>query len=41
MITGNVRAPQEDSRQQEEQVRFMIDKRRTEVDKILEKDELS
>ena len=38
MITGNVRPPRDDSREQEEQVRFMIEKRRNEIEKMLEKD---
>ena len=41
MITGNVRAARDDTREQEEQVRYMIDKRRMEIDKLLGKEDLS
>jgi hypothetical protein len=40
MITGNVRPPRDDAREQEEQVRCMIEKRRIEIDKLLGKEDL-
>ena len=40
MITGNVRPPRDDAREQEEQVRYMIEKRRIEIDKLLGKEDL-
>lgn len=35
MITGNIKAPKDDSKDYEEQVRYMVEKRRNEIEKIL------
>jgi hypothetical protein len=37
MITGNIKAPKDDPKDYEDQVRYMVDKRRNEIEKILEK----
>lgn len=37
MITGNIKAPKDDPKDYEEQVRYMVEKRRSWIDKVLEK----
>ena len=41
MITGNQRLPKDDPKEIEEQLNYMCEKRRNEIEKILEKNELS
>ncbi len=41
MITGNIKASKDDPKDYEEQVRYMVDKRRNEIEKIIEKNELT
>ena len=41
MITGNMRIPREDPQESAKEINFMVEKRRAEIEKILEKGDLS
>lgn len=40
MITGNLRLPRDDPEETAREVSFMVDKRRSEIEKLLDKNEL-